>query len=106
MVYFVDLTITTPDHLKILQTKKHEGLCLILKKALALSIEVLHDELLFIEENETDAIVQSITKQSIIRQLKAKYNNMHDLKIGPIYTDKYDRICVKGWINDRYVLQL
>jgi len=76
------------------------------KENIALSIEVLHDELLFIEENETDAIVQSITKQSIIRQLKAKYNNMQVVKIGPIYTDKYDRICVKGWINDRYVLQL
>jgi len=67
---------------------------------------MLHDELLFIEENETDAIVQSITKQSIIQQLKAKYNNMHVLKFGPIYTDKYNRICVKGWINDLYVLQL
>jgi len=76
------------------------------KKTPALSIELLHDELLFIEENETDTIVQSITKQSIIRQLKAKYNNMHVLKISSIYTDKYDRLCVKGWINDRYVLQL
>jgi len=61
------------------------------------SIEVLSDELIYIEETETDETIKTILMQNIRLCLKNKYHNIQLLKEARIRISNFGELMIKGW---------